>query len=61
MPLELGLAMSRTLLANREEDLDTLFVTTAPLHAREGERHAGGLFEIPVDVKGLPTERFRLS
>ena len=41
--------------------LDTLFVTTASLHARDGEDHAGGLFEIPVDVRGLPTERFRLS
>ena len=41
--------------------LDTLFVTTASLHARDREDHAGGLFEIPVDVRGLPTERFRLS
>jgi sugar lactone lactonase YvrE len=41
--------------------LDSLFVTTASLHAKDGEDHAGGLFEIPVDVKGLPTERFRLS
>jgi sugar lactone lactonase YvrE len=40
--------------------LDTLFVTTASLHARDSECHAGGLFEIPVDVRGLPTERFRL-
>jgi sugar lactone lactonase YvrE len=41
--------------------LDTLFVTTASLHARDREDHAGGLFEIPVDVRGLPTERFLLS
>jgi sugar lactone lactonase YvrE len=41
-------------------DLRTLFVTTASLSAREGEENAGGLFEIQVDVRGLPTERFRL-
>jgi sugar lactone lactonase YvrE len=40
--------------------LNTLFVTTASLFAPESEHHAGGLFEIPVSVKGLPTERFRL-
>ena len=40
--------------------LDTLFVTTASLHRKNGEL-AGGLFEIPVDVRGLPTERFRIS
>jgi sugar lactone lactonase YvrE len=39
--------------------LDTLFVTTASLFAID-ENHAGGLFEIPVGVRGLPTERFRL-
>jgi sugar lactone lactonase YvrE len=41
--------------------LDTLFVTSASLFAKGGEDHAGGLFEMPVDVRGLPTERFRLS
>lgn len=41
--------------------LETLFVTTASLFAKENEDHAGGLFEIPAGVKGLPTERFRLS
>lgn len=41
--------------------LDTLFVTTASLHASDHEDHAGGLFEIPVNVRGLPTERFLLS
>lgn len=41
--------------------LDTLFVTTASLHASDREDHAGGLFEIPVNVRGLPTERFLLS
>jgi sugar lactone lactonase YvrE len=40
--------------------LQTLFVTTASLFAKETEKHAGALFEIPVDVKGQPTERFRL-
>ena len=39
--------------------LDTLFVTTASLFAIE-EKHAGGLFEIAVGVRGLPAERFRL-
>lgn len=41
--------------------LETLFVTTASLSAKENEDHAGGLFEIPAGVRGLPTERFRLS
>lgn len=41
--------------------LHTLFVTTASLHDKNGEKHAGGMFEIPVDVRGLPTERFRIS
>jgi sugar lactone lactonase YvrE len=41
--------------------LDTLFVTTASLFAVDTEDHAGGLFEIPVGVRGLPTERFRLA
>jgi len=40
--------------------LDRLFVTTASLFARDGEDYGGGLFEIPVKVRGLPTERFRL-
>jgi sugar lactone lactonase YvrE len=40
--------------------LETLFVTTASLHANESEHHAGGLFEISVGVRGLPTGRFRL-
>ena len=40
--------------------LDTLFVTTASLHAKPSEQHTGGFFEIPVDIKGLPTERFRV-
>jgi sugar lactone lactonase YvrE len=40
--------------------LDSLFVTTASLFAPDGEAHAGALFEIPVGVRGLRTERFRL-
>jgi sugar lactone lactonase YvrE len=40
--------------------LDTLFVTTASLFATDSEEHAGGLFEVSVGVKGLPTSRFRI-
>ena len=41
---------------------DTLFVTTASLHARDSEEnHPGGLFEIPLGVRGLPGGRFRLD
>ena len=41
--------------------LDTLFVTTASLHGKNDEKHAGGLFEIPVGVRGLSSERFGIS
>jgi sugar lactone lactonase YvrE len=40
--------------------LDRLFVTTASLFANKDEDCAGGLFEVSVDVRGLPPERFRL-
>lgn len=43
------------------DSLDTLLVTTASLHTEANEPQAGGLFEVRVDVKGLPTGRFRLS
>jgi len=41
--------------------LEKLFVTTASLSRKANENHAGGLFEINLGVRGLPTERFRLS
>lgn len=41
--------------------LDTLFVTTASLFAKEGEDHAGALLEIPVGVRGMPMNRFCLA
>jgi sugar lactone lactonase YvrE len=40
--------------------LETLYVTTASLHAKESESQAGGLFEVSVGVRGLPTHPFRL-
>jgi sugar lactone lactonase YvrE len=43
------------------EDLRTLYVTTASLHAPEGERLAGALFAIQTDVQGLESGRFRLE
>jgi sugar lactone lactonase YvrE len=42
------------------DSLDTLFITTASLHAKGGEVGAGGVFEIAAGVRGLPGERFRL-
>jgi sugar lactone lactonase YvrE len=41
-------------------ELDTLFVTTASLHAPGGEAHAGGVFVLPPGVAGLPTNRFKV-
>ena len=41
-------------------DLRTLYVTSASMHAPADERLAGGLFAIPVDVRGLEINRFRL-
>jgi sugar lactone lactonase YvrE len=41
-------------------DRRTLYVTSASMHAPAGERFAGGLFALPVDVRGLETGRFRL-
>jgi sugar lactone lactonase YvrE len=43
------------------EDLRTLYVTSASMHAPEGEPLAGGLFAIPTDVQGMETGRFRLE
>ena len=40
--------------------LDTLFITTASLHTKHNEAHAGSLFALPVKVRGLPTNPFRL-
>jgi len=42
-------------------DLRTLYVTTASLHAPAGEKLAGALFAIEMDVEGLETGRFRLT
>lgn len=41
--------------------VDSLFVTTASLHAKPAEPHAGALFEVAVGIRGLPTNRFRIS
>ena len=41
-------------------DLKTLYATSAGLDAPAGERFAGGLFAVDVDVAGLPENRFRL-
>jgi sugar lactone lactonase YvrE len=40
-------------------DLRTLYVTSASIAAPDGERLAGALFAIPMDVAGLPANRFR--
>jgi sugar lactone lactonase YvrE len=40
--------------------LDTLFVTTASLHTKKPEAHAGGVFEISLGIRGLSPERFRV-
>jgi sugar lactone lactonase YvrE len=41
-------------------NLQTLYITTASLHAPEGERLAGGLFALHTSVRGLASSRFRL-
>jgi sugar lactone lactonase YvrE len=40
-------------------DLRTLFVTSALLDRGQGERHAGALFTLAVDVPGQPENAFR--
>ena len=42
-------------------ELQTLYVTTASLHAGAGELLAGSLFAIHTEVRGLPPARFHLS
>jgi sugar lactone lactonase YvrE len=42
-------------------DLKTLFITTASLQSPAEEKYAGGLFAIPVDVSGLPINKFRVD
>lgn len=42
-------------------ELQTLYVTTASLHAGTRELLAGSLFAIHTKVRGLPPARFRLS
>lgn len=41
-------------------DLQTLYITTALLHAPAGERLAGSLFALRSSVRGLAPSRFRL-
>jgi len=45
------------------ERLDVLYVTSASQGLSEEERqkqpHAGGLFAIPLQVRGLPEPKFR--
>lgn len=42
------------------EDLKTLFVTTASLLRKTGERGAGSVFAIKTEVAGLPENKFTL-
>jgi len=42
-------------------DLKTLYITSASMSAPVGERLAGGLFAIDANVRGLPTDQFRIS
>jgi sugar lactone lactonase YvrE len=42
-------------------DLRTLFITTASLLAPQGEKLAGGLFSVRLEVAGMPAGRFRLA
>ena len=42
-------------------DLQTLYVTSAALHAPKGERLAGALFAIQTDIQGMDSGRFRLE
>lgn len=42
-------------------DLKTLFITTAKGGAVSRARLSGGLFALPVEVPGLPENRFRLA
>ena len=42
-------------------DLKTLYITSASMSAPVGERLAGGLFAIDANVRGLPTDQFRVS
>ena len=41
-------------------DLKTLYITTASVLGQPGQRLAGGLFAMPVDVPGLPENKVRL-
>ncbi len=42
-------------------DLKTLFITTASIVAPPGDRLAGSLFALDVDVPGLPENRFLIA
>jgi sugar lactone lactonase YvrE len=43
------------------QDLKTLYVTTAKIEAPAGDRLAGGLYAIAIDVAGQPENQFRIS
>lgn len=43
------------------EDLRTLFITTAAMATREGDRLAGSLFALRTDTPGQPPRRARLA
>ncbi len=43
------------------KDLKTLFITTASILSPPGNRLAGSLFALDVEVLGLPENRFRLT
>ncbi|MDB5525777.1 MAG: hypothetical protein JWM58_3540 [Rhizobium sp.] len=43
------------------DDLTTLFVTTAAMRQHPGERLAGSLFSIKVDVAGMPENEFHIG
>ncbi|MBV8093141.1 MAG: SMP-30/gluconolactonase/LRE family protein [Acetobacteraceae bacterium] len=42
-------------------ELRTLFITSASLHARSGDRLAGSLFALETEVSGQPENRYRLN
>jgi len=42
------------------EDLRTLYITTAAAGAKPGDRFAGGLFTLAIEVQGQPENRFSL-
>jgi sugar lactone lactonase YvrE len=43
------------------KNLQTLYVTTASLKAKEHEKLAGSLFAVETNVRGIEPNRFRLA